>query len=71
MVNCKNKEAHYSWESMKRIYVRVSNTYYKDGVEKQERKFVPIGWICPECKEIKIDDPLPELKGNYGKFKHK
>lgn len=56
---------HYSFEPMKRMYVRVSNTID----DKRIRKYVPIGWICPICKEIKLDDSLPDLKGDYSKFK--
>ena len=62
-----NDHYHSSFEPMKRMYVRVSNT--SEG--KQERKLVPIGWICPICHELKLDDPIPQLKGNYSKDKHK
>ena len=56
---------HSSFEPMKRVYVRVSNTIGG----KQERKLVPIGWICPICKFLDIDKNLPVLKGSYRKNK--
>ena len=45
-------EDHLTYQ-MRRIYIRDEN-----------RVFVPVGWICPRCHEIKLDEKLM-LPMNY------
>lgn len=51
----------YLIEEAKRIYVRVSHNY--------KRKYVPFGWICPNCHLIVLDNDMPNLRGSYEKNK--
>lgn len=37
---CKNESYRYHYEAMHRIYTRDKN------------KFIPIGWICHNCKKL-------------------
>lgn len=57
------KDLEYRIEEAKRIYVRISHNY--------KRVYVPIGWICPFCYKIILDNDMPNLRGDYSKFKKK
>ena len=72
MPTCNNKGENCYNEPMKVMTVRVSNTIYDmDDNPKQIRKSIKVGWICPKCHSVKIKKDLPDLKGDYSKFKHK
>lgn len=35
--------------------VRMTRVYRRD--YSQGGKFLPCGWLCPDCKQVKIDPP--------------
>lgn len=61
--NMNDREFHDGWydSDMSRLYIRTNETERVPALSyqtKTKRKWVPVGWYCPKCHAVKLDELL-------------